>query len=199
LTEQTGPANIPQLLPGSIGPFSLLTDPLMKSKMVQFLPEFGGSYLSRDDEYRHYVEDVALHFEQAGMSRTVGRIFGWLLISDPPHQTMNDLVDGLQVSKSSVSTAARYLLQIGLVQRFSLPGERRDYYRVTEGVWQSNMRQQKNQVVGFRKLAEQGLAILADQSPDRRSRLQEMRDFYAFFEKEFPLLLERWEMERKGD
>ncbi len=154
--------------------------------------------MSTNNEYRHYVEDVALHFEQAGVSRTAGRIFGWLLISDPPHQTMNDLVDGLQVSKSSVSTAARYLMQIGLIQRFSLPGERRDYYRVTEGVWQNTMHQQNSQVIQFRKLAEQGLALLADQPAERQNRLQEMRDFYAFVEKEYPILLDRWKAERSG-
>ncbi len=155
--------------------------------------------MSREDDYRHYVEEIALQFEQIGLSRSVGRIFGWLLISDPPHQTMNDLVDGLQVSKSSVSTATRSLMQEGLIQRISLPGERRDYYRLTEGVWQNSMRQRNNRIAVFRKLAEQGLDMMVDQSPERRNRLQEMRDFYAFFEREFPILLARWEAERDGD
>ena len=148
------------------------------------------------EEYRRYAEDVALHFEQAGLSRTAGRIFGWLLISDPPRQTMNDLVDGLQISKSSVSVATRLLVEIGLVQRLSLPGERRDYYRVVEGVWPAMMHQRKKQLTEFRQLAEQGLEMLAGEPAARQHRLREMRDFYAFIEKEFPRLLERWEAER---
>ncbi|MDX1687543.1 MAG: MarR family transcriptional regulator [Candidatus Promineifilaceae bacterium] len=150
--------------------------------------------MSTAGEYRHFAEDVALHFEQVGLSRTAGRIFGWLLISDPPHQTMDDVVEGLKVSKSSVSVATRFLIESGLVQRLSLPGERRDYYCVVEGVWQTFMRQQMNQVKAFRKLAEQGLKMLADQPAERRNRLREMRDFYAFFEEEIPALLDRWEM-----
>lgn len=161
--------------------------------------EAGGGYLSINNNYRHYVEEVALQFGEVGLSRTGGRIFGWLLLSDPPHQTMNDLVDKLQVSKSSVSTATRFLIQVGLIQRLSLPGERRDYYRVAEGVWQNSMRQRKDQIIAFRKLAEQGLELLADQPAERRRRLQEMGDFYAFFEREFPALLERWEAERRQD
>jgi DNA-binding transcriptional regulator GbsR (MarR family) len=152
--------------------------------------------LSDTKAHRLYVEDIALQFEQLGLSRTVGRVFGWLLISDPPHQTMNDLVDGLQVSKSSISTATRYLMQVGAIQRISLPGERRDYYQVTEGVWQNSMRQRNDQTITFRKLAERGLELLADQPPERQTRLREMRDFYAFIEKEFPILLDRWEVER---
>ena len=46
-------------------------------------------------------------------------------------------------------------------------------------------------------LAEQGLELLADEPAERRERLQEMRDFYAFFEEELPVLLDRWEAERK--
>ncbi len=160
----------------------------------------GGDYLSTEDDHRHYVEEVALQFERLGISRSAGRILGWLLIAEPPHQTMNDLANGLQVSKSSVSTATQYLIQLGLIQRLSLPGERPDYYRVTEGVWQTTVRQQKNQVVVLRQLAEQGLNLLPEQPAERRNRLEEMRDFYAFFEKEIPLLLDRWEAEsRRGD
>ncbi|HSM58592.1 MAG TPA: MarR family transcriptional regulator [Candidatus Sulfomarinibacteraceae bacterium] len=155
--------------------------------------------MSPDDRYRRYAEEVALHLEQAGLSRTVGRIFGWLLICDPPHQTMDDIVDGLQVSKSSVSTATRQLIQVGLVQRLSLPGERRDYYRVVEDVWRTIMRERASQITAFRELAEQGLALLDDQPAERRRRLQGMRDFYAFFEREMPALLERWEAEQQAD
>jgi len=152
--------------------------------------------MSTADEHRHFAEDVALHFEQAGLSRTVGRIFGWLLISDPPHQTMDDLVDGLQISKSSVSVATRFLIESGLIQRLSLPGERRDYYRVVEGVWLTFMHQRMSQLVALRKLAEEGLKMLADQPAERRNRLREMRDFYAFFEEELPDILDRWEAQR---
>lgn len=152
--------------------------------------------MSAGDEYRRFAEDVALHFEQSGLSRTVGRIFGWLLISDPPQQTMNDLVDGLHISKSSVSVATRFLIESGLVQRISLPGERRDYYCVVEGVWLTLMRQRMSQLVALRKLAEHGLEMLADQPAERRNRLREMRDFYAFFEEELPDLLDRWEARR---
>lgn len=157
--------------------------------------------LERYDEYRRYAEEVALHFEEGGLSRTVGRIFGWLLICDPPHQTMDDIAEGLQVSKSSVSTATRQLIQLGMVQRLSLPGERRDYFRVMQGAWETMMRQGQSQIEALRRLADEGLALLDDRSPEQQERLQEMRDFYAFFEREFPLLLERWiaEQERKKE
>lgn len=151
-----------------------------------------------EKEKREYVEEFALYFERTGLSRSAGRIWAWLLISDPPHQTMDDLVEALNVSKSSVSTATRSLIQFGLIQRISLPDERRDYYRVTEGVWENAFQGRFGQVTQFRKLAEKGLDLLTDKPAEQRRPLQEMRDMYAFIEQAVPRLLLEWEEQRKG-
>jgi DNA-binding transcriptional regulator GbsR (MarR family) len=155
--------------------------------------------LSSQDALRQYVEDVALYFEQVGMTRSAGRILGWLLVAKPPHQSMTDIVDALQVSKSSVSTATRTLLQFGFIERISLPGIRQDYYRMTEGIWKNSIRQQSELASAIRDLADRGLEIIADQPAEQKERLQEMRDLYAFIEEEIPLILERWERKQQFD
>ncbi|MCB8944875.1 MAG: MarR family transcriptional regulator [Ardenticatenaceae bacterium] len=153
--------------------------------------------MSTKEEQLRYIEELALSYEQAGQPRASGRVLGWLLLCDPPHQTMDDLVQALQISKSSVSTATRQLIQVGLIERISLPGERRDFYGVGAGIWTKIMQGGLIQITALRQLAEKGLALLADEMPERRARLQEMRDMYAFFEREMPILLARWEAERK--
>jgi DNA-binding transcriptional regulator GbsR (MarR family) len=80
------------------------------------------------DAELHYVEEFGLFWEQMGLPRMTGRILGWLLICDPPEQTMTDLTEVLQASKSSISTGTRMLIQFGFIERISLPGERKDYY-----------------------------------------------------------------------
>ena len=55
-------------------------------------------------EERHFVEDVGITFEQTGLPRTAGRIFGWLLISDPPHQSTSELAEALMASRGSISS-----------------------------------------------------------------------------------------------
>jgi DNA-binding transcriptional regulator GbsR (MarR family) len=110
---------------------------------------------------------------------------------------MTDLVDGLKVSKSSVSTATRTLMQVGLIERISLPGIRQDYYRITDGIWKNAIQQQADQATGLRKLAEQGLKLTVDQSSEQQKQLREMRDLYAFIEEEVPILLARWEKRQK--
>ena len=66
---------------------------------------------------KHFVEDISLFFEQMGLPRMAGRILGVLLISGPPEQSINDLCEVLQASKSSISTNARLLTETGLIER----------------------------------------------------------------------------------
>jgi DNA-binding transcriptional regulator GbsR (MarR family) len=148
-------------------------------------------------EQQQYVEDVGVYFEKAGLTRMAGRIIGWLLICDPPLQTMQDIGAALGASKSAISTALWQLQQYTLVDRVSLPGERRDYYRVRGDMFYRSWQARMSQLVEIRLLAERGLALLEDASEEQRQRLQMMHDFNLFLEREFSLLLERWEAEKR--
>lgn len=136
-------------------------------------------------------------FEAVGLPRMAGRIFGWLLIANPPQQSMSNLVEVLQASKGSISTMTRLLIQISLIERVSLPGQRRDYFQIKPHAWSQMTNQRMTQIAAFRQLAERGLDLLADQPSPMRRHLQEMRDFHAFWEKELPLLDQRWQQEQE--
>ncbi len=146
-------------------------------------------------EKAHFVEEVGLMFELVGLPRMAGRIFGWLLISEPVQQSSSDLAGILQASKGSISTTTRLLIQIGLIERVSLPGDRRDYFQIKPHAWSQMTEQHISQIAAFRKLAERGLDLLKGTPPPVQKRLQEMRDIHAFLERELPLLHQRWEEE----
>ena len=126
-----------------------------------------------------------------------GRILGWLIISDPPHQSIDELTSALMASKGSISTATRLLIQIGLIERISLPGVRHVCFRIRPGALQHLLRKKGEMLTIFRQLAERGLELTEGKSLMTRQGLEEMRDMYAFLEQEFPALLERWEQERE--
>jgi DNA-binding transcriptional regulator GbsR (MarR family) len=147
-----------------------------------------------EDRHR-YLEDFGLLFGQFGVSRMLGRVLGALMIADPPERTAEELAEKLGASRGSISSATRSLIQMGIVQRRSRPGERRDYFRVKPGAWHGIMRREMEALRSFREMAERGLELLDSQDPDARRSLEEMRDFYAYWEREMPAVLERWERE----
>ncbi len=147
---------------------------------------------------KQFAEEVGIVFEQTGMPRMAGRILGWLLISDPPHQSTEQITKALIASKGSISTMTRLLIQIGLIERLSLPGVRCDYFRLRSDAWQHMIgRGLTEEIKMGRQLADRGLELLGDKTPVTRKWLEEMRDVYTFLEHEFPTLLERWEKERQ--
>ena len=151
----------------------------------------------RQAEEQNFVEEVGIVFEQTGMPRMAGRILGWLLISDPPHQSADQLTEALIASKGSISTTSRLLIRIGLIERMSLPGQRRDYFHIKPGASHQLLKDSLDQTIAFRQLMERGLELTEGKARVNRQWLEEMHDMYVFFEREFPALLKRWEQERK--
>jgi len=150
------------------------------------------------DRLAHLVEEIAVHFDAAGMPPMAGRVLGHLLICDPPEQTSADLQDALGASKGSISMTTSLLVRGGLVDRTRLPGDRRHYYLIRPGMWSRLMQDQVEQVRSIRETVERGIDLLADEAPSRRARLEEMRAFYAFYQRELPALVERWRTERRA-
>jgi DNA-binding transcriptional regulator GbsR (MarR family) len=147
-------------------------------------------------EQKHFIEDISLYFEQMGMPRMAGRVLGVLLISNPPEQSIDDLSEVLQSSKSSISTTTRLLTEMGLIERVPAPVPRRLYFRFTPGGWVTFMRMRLRLMASLHQIAERGLDLLQDEEPELRERLQEAHDMFSLIEDELPALLERIETER---
>jgi DNA-binding transcriptional regulator GbsR (MarR family) len=148
-------------------------------------------------EEKHFIEDFGLLFEESGHPRMAGRILGCLLISDPPYLSSTELSEILQASKGSLSTMTRFLLQMGLIERVGLPGRRRDYFQIKSGAWTQLVRHAVYELSALRKMAERGLELMEGQDSELKLRLQEARDLFSHMEREYPLLIERWEKEQK--
>jgi len=147
-------------------------------------------------EEAHFIEDIGLYFERMGMPRMAGRILGALLISDPPAQSITDISQKLNASKSSISIMARLLIEQGLIERVASPIPRRDYYRFKPGGWILYMQQWLALMSGLHRIAERGLTLMDGKSPEMRERLMEAHDLFSFMEEHFPALLENLQQSR---
>ncbi len=88
---------------------------------------------------QQFVERMGLLCEREGMPRGAGRMFGLLLVGDRAY-SLDELADKLQASKASVSTNARMLESLGLIERVSSLGDRRDFYRAGDDPWERMLR-----------------------------------------------------------
>ncbi|MFC1920422.1 GbsR/MarR family transcriptional regulator [Chloroflexota bacterium] len=156
---------------------------------------------NKEAEKQLFVEEVGISFEQTGLPRMAGRIFGWLFVADSPQQSTDQIAKALLASKGSISTSTRLLIQLGLITRVSQPGVRQDYFQLrTDALRHMVERGIEDEVKMFRQLAERGLVLITDKTSTTRKLMEEMRDLYIFLEAELPLLQERWQkqQDKKG-
>jgi DNA-binding transcriptional regulator GbsR (MarR family) len=145
---------------------------------------------------QQFIEDMGLLFEQYGVARIGGRVLGLLVLADRP-LTLEAMATTLGVARSSISTNIRVSMNVGLVERVSFPGDRRDYYRCVADHWELSVRASIERVLALRRVAERGLGALAPADEVARDRLEELREYCDFMAAEFQASLARWR-ERRG-
>ena len=101
----------------------------------------------------------------------------------------------LQVSPAAISGAVRWLTQMHLLTRAREPGARRDHYRVVDDQWYEATVFKTAALRRYEDVLAEGVRLIGPDRPAGR-RLQETRDFFAFFRAELPELLERWRASR---
>ena len=139
-----------------------------------------------------FIEQMGLASESNGLSRIAGRIIGYLLAEEGDH-SLDDIVEHLNVSKGSVSTNARHLEQLGIIERRSIPGDRRDYYRIGDHPWENLQLMIRRRLTRTLRALETGLDRIPDDLDGTRQRLTTWHRFHSFLVEDFEHTHERWE------
>lgn len=147
-------------------------------------------------EKKEFSEEFSLIFEKNGKPRIYGLILGWLLICDPPQQSFSELVEHLQVSKSSVSTMTRMLLQAGLIKKVRLPGKRQIHFQIKEGAGTDVLQNELELITSLRQISEKGLQLLDNEPDTDQARLKKMLNFYTFAANQLPCMIQNYKTEK---
>ncbi len=150
----------------------------------------------KQEARRQFIEDAGDTLEEHGLPHMAGRVLGALMICVPPQMSMNELAEQLQASKGSISSATQMLLRLGIIEKISMPGHRRHYYRPRANLWSDLFTLRTEHLNRHHALADQGLRAIADEPLEMKERLFEMQVFFDFVEKEIPGFAQRWEKQR---
>ena len=145
-----------------------------------------------------FVEEMGQFLASLGMTPMAGRMWGYLLICDPPDQTAADIAEALHASRGAISGTARLLAGPGLIRRSTRPGDRREYFSAPAEALDSMLASAGAIYRQMREIAERGLAATADRPLEARARLQEFHDVMTFVEQEVPRVIGQFLDERNA-
>jgi DNA-binding transcriptional regulator GbsR (MarR family) len=127
---------------------------------------------------RDFVERAAALEVAAGLPPSHVQVFAWLVVCEPPSQSVEQLRRALGLSSGAISMATNTLVGMGVVERVTHPGERRAHYRLHADGWERLLRRRLEAAGRLRAIAADALT----HAPGPQARLSEMHDMYAWFE-----------------
>ncbi|HEO8422163.1 GbsR/MarR family transcriptional regulator [Niallia sp. FSL W8-0635] len=82
------------------------------------------------------IDSVAQNMDLYGVTESIGRLYGMLLFQQNP-MTLDEMKEELGMSKTSMSTSVRTLLELKMVDKVWRKGVRKDLYKAEEDWYQS--------------------------------------------------------------
>jgi DNA-binding transcriptional regulator GbsR (MarR family) len=143
-----------------------------------------------------YIEESGLLFEQLGMTRMAGRVFGYLIISDKDAVSFDDIREILKASKGSISGTTKMLLNAGLIESVSLPGDRKTYYRPSRMKVGSILKARIQLFKNFSEMIQKGRE-LKEREDDISDWLFEVSTFYSWVGNQINEVVDRWEEDKE--
>ncbi|GAB2505198.1 GbsR/MarR family transcriptional regulator [Nocardiopsis aegyptia] len=148
-----------------------------------------------EEERRAFAQELGRFFEDRGLPRMEGRVLGWLVVCVPDHQSAEQLTEALGASRGAISMAMRLLQRADAVERVTVPGSRRHYYRLRPGLWRQEIDRRVEEAATVRALTADGLRRLSGTSAASDgdlARLRDMHEMYAFLEGGYAHLRDTW-------
>jgi DNA-binding transcriptional regulator GbsR (MarR family) len=145
-----------------------------------------------DHAVRKFIERLGSHLADEGFPLIAGRVTAYLLVAEGP-RSLDEIAGALSVSRASVSTDTRRLVDRGLLVRSSLPGDRRTYYTFAPDGFRTMLAARIRNLSTLRALLEDAAALpVARSTTEVRQRLTEWTDFHTAVIDLLQALLAKW-------
>lgn len=133
--------------------------------------------LESSDAEATFIERLGMNAQADGLPRIAGRMMGFFIIHGGPF-SFSELAEQLQISRGSVSTNARILMQLGVLDRTAKPGDRQDYYQLADHPYARMLEGYVYRMQGLRDMVGGVNDALPEGNEQRDARLNQFQHFY---------------------
>lgn len=127
------------------------------------------------------IETLGKFYDKEGFQPIAGRILGLLTIMDKEQFTFDEIVEELQISKSSASNALRMLELRELIEYITKPGDRKRYFQIKKPDKFSLIDDQKAKLKKTNEYLRAILELKADKNSGNSLFIENMIHMISFF------------------
>lgn len=149
-------------------------------------------------EKEEMVERMGVFFEQRGLTPMHGRVFAYLLLSEPPYKDFYEIQNFLKASKSAISNALKFLMDKNLVRYMTFSGDRKRYFQVDMDGWLETVKYEIRETTTAKDIIQDVLNTRVDSKHlDFNEKLETMISFYKEMIDVFDVFINKWEKENE--
>jgi DNA-binding transcriptional regulator GbsR (MarR family) len=151
--------------------------------------------MPRDEEITFADHVGRFYTRRYAFPPMVGRVLGYLLVCEPPAQSIAELSEALLASRSAITGALEVLERLHAIHRSRAAGERMDRVRLDF----SSAEARGFDITEYQELgdlAREGLEVLKDAPAERKADALEMAAFADFLVDQTRRMQEEWETHR---
>ena len=135
----------------------------------------------RTAKQKELVEEIGRYFDKEGFQPIAGRILGLLMVMDKEQYTFEEIVEELQISKSSASITLKNLEIRGDIEYITLPGDRKRYFRMKRQNIFTLIEEFEKKFLYFSQLLQHVVELKSDKDAAYTQFLIELLEMLDFF------------------
>ncbi|MBZ0128400.1 MAG: MarR family transcriptional regulator [Rhodobacteraceae bacterium] len=124
-----------------------------------------------------FIERIGVMVQGEGFPRIAGRVLA-TLVFDGERASFGDLAENLAVSRGSISSSVRLLEDREIIRRVAKPGDRQDYFEMSEDAFVNLIENSANRARRAGKEIATTLNRLPQSQSGAHARLATYADFY---------------------
>ncbi|MGB0369459.1 MAG: GbsR/MarR family transcriptional regulator [Flavobacteriales bacterium] len=144
-------------------------------------------------DIKERVEELGVLVERFGRTPLEARVFSYLLLSEPPYRSFDDIREFLQASKSAVSNALSVLQRDDSVTYKTFSGDRKRYFMVNVKEWDKKLMNSARNLSAFNVLLSEVLDYRkGSEHQEFNNDIQNLFDFQVYLSQEIDKAIEAW-------
>ncbi|MFJ6453937.1 GbsR/MarR family transcriptional regulator [Paenarthrobacter sp. NPDC091669] len=151
-----------------------------------------------DEQQRLFIDNFAQTWTLAGTNAMDGRVLGYLLIMDAEYISSADLGSVLSASPGSISVSTRRLLNLAMIKRHWIPGDRNHYFSAESDPWGSFLENGREPTARLREATRMAHQLIPSLSASSKARIDNATDYFIWIEGRTDSLVEEWEAYKKA-